>query len=49
MFRLIRMIFLVAAAFVAGVLYERNTLRTTCLDGGGVWEAGTCYGLKHNG
>jgi len=46
MFRLIRLIVLVAAAFVIGVFYKRNTAREVCLNGGGVWERATCYGLE---
>lgn len=45
MFRLIRTILLVGVAFVVGVSYERNAVRTACLDGGGTWERGACYGL----
>ena len=46
MFRLIRTILLIGAAFVTGVFYERNNARTVCLDGGGTWERGVCYGLE---
>ena len=46
MFRLIRTVLLIGVAFVVGVFYERNGVRTVCLEGGGTWERGVCYGLE---
>ena len=46
MFRLIRTILLIGVAFVVGVFYERNNVHTVCLEGGGNWERGVCYGLE---
>jgi len=43
MFRLIRFVFVILAAFVAGILYERDRRNDACIDAGGVWSpAGFC-------
>lgn len=43
MFRLLRLIILVALAFVAGAMMERNNSRTDCIAAGGDWRETTCY------
>jgi len=45
-FRLIRLIFLLLFAFIAGVLYERNIMADTCLDRGGHVKSGICIGAQ---
>jgi hypothetical protein len=43
MFRLIRLVVLLLAAFVAGMLYERGHLKQACETLGGVWiQPGYC-------
>lgn len=43
MFRLVRLILLMATAFVAGMLVERSHQRDLCERSGGVWlRAGFC-------
>ncbi|WP_375254562.1 hypothetical protein [Yoonia sp.] len=44
MFRLLRLIFMLIAAFVAGMLYERDGRRTICENGGGLWIENICVG-----
>ncbi len=44
MFRLLRLIILMAAAFIAGVLYERGGQRGICENGGGLWIENICVG-----
>ena len=44
-FRLIRLVFLIGAAFVAGILFERYHQRELCDQSGGQWlRAGFCAG-----
>ena len=44
MFRLLRTLILVMFAFVAGMLYERESRRDTCERGGGLWIENICVG-----
>lgn len=36
---------LVAAAFFAGVFYERTEGEARCLSAGGAWDSGVCEGV----
>lgn len=47
MFRLLRLILLVIAAFVAGMLYERDGSRAICENGGGLWIEDICVGPEY--
>ncbi|WP_390912137.1 hypothetical protein [Pseudosulfitobacter sp. SM2401] len=47
MFRLIRTIFLVAIAFVAGILYERFGASDNCDTRGGEFINGLCEGTNN--
>lgn len=42
MFRPLRTLFLVLAAFVAGIFFERGAQREACLEAGGSYAAGLC-------
>ncbi len=44
MFRLLRTLILVMFAFVAGMLFERESRQETCQDGGGLWIENICDG-----
>lgn len=46
MFRLFRLLFLLFAAFIAGILYERNAMADICQDKGGRVENGICVGAR---
>jgi hypothetical protein len=46
MFRLLRILILLGAVFVAGILYERNGMTDNCLDRGGNIEKGICIGAR---
>ncbi|MEL6242274.1 MAG: hypothetical protein AAFV87_03435 [Pseudomonadota bacterium] len=43
MFRLIRTILLVLLAFVAGMLFERQSMAESCRDSGGRVADGLCW------
>ncbi|WP_194269301.1 hypothetical protein [Tritonibacter litoralis] len=43
-FRLLRLVILLAASFVAGILFERYHQRETCAQNGGQWASGYCVG-----
>ncbi len=45
MFRLIRLLFLLVVAFVAGFLYSEMTWQQRCADRGGETQDGICLGL----
>lgn len=45
-FRPVRWVILLGAAFVAGLVYERSEARTRCLDMGGVMDGALCIGAK---
>ncbi|MFT6022116.1 MAG: hypothetical protein ACI9PY_000221 [Ascidiaceihabitans sp.] len=47
MFRLIRTIFLVAIAFVSGILYERYGGASACENSGGTYVNGECEGTNN--
>lgn len=42
MFGIFRTLILIAVAFVAGVLFERNNQKTLCDEIGGTWRVGVC-------
>lgn len=42
----IRTLFLIGAAFLAGVMYEKQQTGTRCLDTGGDMQAGVCRGVR---
>ena len=42
MLRLVRLVFLLLAAFVAGIVYERTQASERCLLRAGDWQAGLC-------
>lgn len=42
MFGIFRTLILIAVAFVAGVLFERNNQKTLCEETGGIWRASVC-------
>lgn len=44
MFRLLRTLFLVIFAFIAGMLFERDASRDVCENGGGLWIEDICVG-----
>ncbi len=46
MFRLIRLPFLLGAAFVAGIFYERAGVSEGCREEGGRMLNGICYGAE---
>jgi len=46
MLRLIRILVLLGAVFVAGILYERNGMADNCLDRGGHVVNGICLGAR---
>lgn len=46
MFRLLRFLFLLFVAFIAGILFERNAMADNCLDRGGHVEKGICIGAR---
>ena len=45
MFRLIRLPIMFGAAFVFGVLSERNAALDKCVDAGGSMKSGICRGV----
>ncbi len=46
-FKPVRTILILGAAFIAGVFYERNMATDRCLDAGGrVADSGFCEGVK---
>ena len=47
MFRLIRLMFFVAIAFIAGILYERFNAPENCTNRGGTYIDGLCEGTKN--
>ena len=49
MFRLLRTLILVTAAFIAGMLYEREGRQQICERGGGLWIEDICVGKELNG
>lgn len=48
MFRLLRTLFLVMFAFVAGMLYERDGRGDRCAAAGGLWVENICIGVELN-
>jgi hypothetical protein len=48
MFRLLRTLILVTAAFIAGMLYERDGRQQICERGGGLWIEEICVGRELN-
>lgn len=47
LFRPFRTLFIILIAFVAGVIYERQSHTDRCLDLGGSIQNGFCLGAKH--
>ena len=46
MLRLLRFLFLLGAAFVSGIIFERIAHTGNCLDRGGNVERGICIGAR---
>ncbi|MHA6266299.1 hypothetical protein [uncultured Aliiroseovarius sp.] len=46
LFRPFRLILIVGAGFLAGLLFERNSMTDRCLDRGGAVDRGICIGGK---
>ncbi len=46
LFRPFRLILIVGAGFLAGLLFERSSMTDRCLDRGGAVERGICVGVK---
>ncbi|MEM8731082.1 MAG: hypothetical protein AAGF79_14315 [Pseudomonadota bacterium] len=46
MFRLLRLAILLAVAFVAGVLFERDRAGSACAEQDGLWQNGLCMALE---
>ncbi|MFK7751514.1 MAG: hypothetical protein AB8B51_03095 [Sedimentitalea sp.] len=44
MFRLVRTVFLILLAFVAGTFYERDRMKTLCVTADGAWRSNLCVG-----
>ncbi|MEL7098041.1 MAG: hypothetical protein AAGM84_04360 [Pseudomonadota bacterium] len=46
MFKLLRLVILLPAAFAAGWVYESQTAATRCVEAGGVMRDGICRGVQ---
>ncbi|MCI2395104.1 hypothetical protein [Aliiroseovarius sediminis] len=46
LFRPFRLILIIGAGFLAGLLFERNAMTDRCLDRGGAVDRGICTGAK---